>query len=135
VTTSPRALAYGLAAALLCPLYVGGQRLSTLMACASAAASASDPQPAVRVAHGALRRLARLPFSPWRSTCLYRSIAECLVLRWLGVPGCVRIGVRNDGSPDARVLAHAWVERSPSQAAAEGVDYTVLRRSAPARES
>lgn len=84
------------------------------------AASAPAPALGVRVARALLRRLAWLPFAPWRNTCLYRSIAECLVLRRYGVPAAIRLGVRRQdveagrASPTQRasaasIIAHAWV--------------------------
>ena len=62
-----------------------------------------------------VRVLARLPFSPWRGTCLYRSVAVCLAYRFAGVDAVLRLGAApgSDESP----LAHAWVE---------GVDGTLL---------
>jgi hypothetical protein len=36
-------------------------------------------------------------------------VAECLVLRWFGLPAYVVIGVGN-GAERADVIAHAWVE-------------------------
>lgn len=63
-----------------------------------------SPHPAaVRV----LRLLARVPFSPWRGTCLYRSVAACLAMRRCGIPAVLRIGA---ASPGGAVAAHAWVE-------------------------
>ena len=64
---------------------------------------------AVRVAHRALRLLARVRPSRWRATCLYRSVAECLTLRALGFPARVVIGVGNGAAP-AETIAHACVE-------------------------
>ena len=80
---------------------------------------------ASRVAFAVLVRLARVVPGRWRATCLYRSVAECLVLRQLGLPARVVIGVgpgdsvRTAGraSPAGgvsaardEVIAHAWVE-------------------------
>ena len=67
----------------------------------------------VRATFLALRLLARLRFPLWRNTCLYRSIAQCLVLRSYGVPCRLRIGVTAPASTGeaARIDAHAWVER------------------------
>ena len=63
---------------------------------------------AVRTSLRALWWLARLPLSPWRNTCLFRSVAECLIFRRYGVSSRVCLGVRiNDISA---VNAHAWVE-------------------------
>ena len=65
----------------------------------------ADPR-AVATALFTLRLLGRIPGSPWRNTCLYRSIAECLVLRGRGVDARRRIGV---GTEAGAVVAHAWV--------------------------
>lgn len=64
---------------------------------------------AMRAARALLRRLAWLPLSPWRNTCLYRSIAECQVLRRYGRPAAIRLGVRNEAPPHGPIVAHAWV--------------------------
>jgi hypothetical protein len=58
-----------------------------------------------------LRLLARIPGGPWRTTCLYRSVAECLALHRLGLPAVIRLGVRaDDRGPERDIMAHAWVE-------------------------
>jgi hypothetical protein len=57
-----------------------------------------------------LRVLAKLPGNTWRNTCLYRSVAECLALRRLGMPARLCIGVEEDGDSLDHVAAHAWVE-------------------------
>jgi hypothetical protein len=109
VIRSPLAVLAGVRAALASRRWIDGARLTELL---------RDPPPAPerRVPRGAtgsamllLRALARLPGSPWRNTCLYRSVAECLVLRRYGVPATLRIGVKN-GSGD--IEAHAWVVRA-----------------------
>jgi hypothetical protein len=94
---APRAIDSGLAP-LLAPASLGTTR-----------AGARDARRAAYVAHAALARLARLRPARWRSTCLYRSVAECLALRALGLPARVVIGVGN-GSTSADTIAHAWVE-------------------------
>ena len=68
----------------------------------------ADVRRAVTVSHWLLGVLARVWPARWRSTCLYRSVAECLVLRALGHPARVVVGVGTDG-PEG-VLAQAWVE-------------------------
>ena len=106
---SPLAVAAGVHAALASPRWIEGARLTELL---------RDPPPAVerRVPRGAtgaalllLRALARLPGSRWRNTCLYRSVAETLVLRRYGVPAILKIGVR---SAVGDIEAHAWVVRA-----------------------
>ncbi|MFQ5530029.1 MAG: lasso peptide biosynthesis protein, partial [Gemmatimonadota bacterium] len=44
-----------------------------------------------------LRLLARLHPGRWKTSCLYRSAAECQLLRELGVPASVRLGVHREG--------------------------------------
>lgn len=112
MTGYPRAVAAGAWAALRSPGWMGGARLAELLR----APEISGTGPAVpRGARGgamrALKVLALLPGSRWRNTCLYRSVAECLVLRGYGVPAYLRIGVKSDGE-GGEVLAHAWVVRA-----------------------
>jgi hypothetical protein len=106
-------VASGIWAAARVPFQLRGRALDALMAAPEPAAT---PRPVPRGAVGAANRmvaaLARVPGSPWRDTCLYRSIAECLVLRRYGVPAFVRIGVRNENPPHGRIMAHAWVVRA-----------------------
>lgn len=64
---------------------------------------------ALRSSSATLRLLGRVPLSPWRNTCLYRSIAACLALRALGRPAVLHLGVRSTGDA-ADIAAHAWVE-------------------------
>src|SRR4029077_20313048 len=52
-----------------------------------------NPTAALRAAHALLRILARTRLPWWRNTCLYRAVAECLVLRYYGIPSRVRLGV------------------------------------------
>jgi len=102
-------------AALRAPFWLEGPRLAALLRPpADARGEARAPRGAVGAAVRTVGLLARLPRSPWRDTCLYRSAAECLVLRRYGVPALVRIGVRNDveGGAGGEILAHAWVVRA-----------------------
>jgi transglutaminase superfamily protein len=52
----------------------------------------------------------RLPW--WRNTCLYRALAECLVLRRYGVACRVELGVTRSGEA---LGAHAWVVRGAGE--------------------
>ena len=52
-----------------------------------------------------------------RNTCLYRSVAECLVLRHYGIACRLRIGVQNSQPPGGAIAAHAWVVRGDREAA------------------
>lgn len=109
-----RALTIGLRAAWIAPSVIG-HSLGSLLAIPPGAPSlggvtdAPDARLSVRVSHAALARLARVRPSRWRNTCLYRSVAECLVLRAVGLPARIVIGV-GASAVDAGVIAHAWVE-------------------------
>jgi len=106
-----RSVAIGVRAAWRTPgTIAGGLRpLIAPIARSSARASATHDAPlAQRAAHAAIARFARVAPSRWRNTCLYRSVAECLALRALGLPARVVIGV-GTGTTD-EVIAHAWVE-------------------------
>ena len=105
----------GVWAALRVPLWLRGRRWTELLSPPAGAAAAAPPRGAARAARGAVRVLAAVPGSPWRNTCLYRSVAECLALRRYGVPAVVRIGVRAaDGPGKQPILAHAWVVMDPA---------------------
>jgi hypothetical protein len=98
----------GVGAALRAPLWIRDGRWRGLLAPSADALTGRDPARAVRAAHLALRILGRVPATPWRNTCLFRAVAECLVLREHGVDARLRIGVGTEG---AEVIAHAWVVR------------------------
>jgi hypothetical protein len=111
---NPRAFLTGARAAFVAPAWLGADRLRLLMAPADAPApSYPEPEQAMRAARWTLRQLARVPGGRWRATCLYESVAECLVLRGAGIPAAVCIGVRRGTGGSAGTLsAHAWVARS-----------------------
>lgn len=98
----------GVGAALRAPLWIRDGRWRGLLAPSSDAPTGRDPAPAVRAARLTLRILGRMPGTPWRNTCLFRAVAECLVLRAYGADARLRIGVGTEG---AEVIAHAWVVR------------------------
>jgi hypothetical protein len=105
----------GVWAALRVPLWLRGRRWTELLSPPASTAAAAPPRGTARAARGAVRVLAAVPGSPWRNTCLYRSVAECLALRRYGVPAVVRIGVRAaDGPGKQPILAHAWVVTDPA---------------------
>jgi hypothetical protein len=107
---SPRAVAAGARAALASARWIDhGPRLAELMRAPPPRPERAVPRGATGGALLALKLLARLPGRRWRNTCLYRSVAECLVLRGYGVPAVLRIGVKN-GEGD--IEAHAWVVRA-----------------------
>lgn len=116
MSTLAGAAAAGVWAALRVPLWLRGRRWTELLSPPTdAPAHAPLPRGAARAARGAVKVLAAVPGSPWRNTCLYRSVAECLALRRYGVPAVVRIGVRAaDGPGRQPILAHAWVVTDPS---------------------
>jgi hypothetical protein len=104
----------GVWAALRVPLWLRGRRWTELLSPPAGDFSAAPPRGAARAARGAVKVLAAIPGSPWKYTCLYRSVAECLALRRYGVPAVVRIGVRAaDGEGKTPILAHAWVVTDP----------------------
>jgi len=113
------ALATGGTAALCVPYWLRGARLTGLMERNGAAAGrhAAAADVAIRAAYYALRLLGRARFLPWRNTCLFRSVAECLVLRHYGIPCRLRIGVRDSQPPTGAIAAHAWVARADREAA------------------
>jgi hypothetical protein len=128
VIRDPRAVAAGVRAALASRRWIDGPRLSELLREPPAARpGARVPRGAVGAALLLLKALARLPRSPWRNTCLYRSVAECLLLRRYGVPAILKIGVRNGQEDD--IEAHAWVVRGdrPAGTADQGHEPLVLR--------
>jgi hypothetical protein len=101
----------GAAIALTTPAWLGAGRVRILMEPgAGAAAGAAPSRDMVRAARLALVALARVPFSPWRNTCLYRSIALCRCLRAAGVAARLRVGVRSAALEGVGIAAHAWVE-------------------------
>jgi Transglutaminase-like superfamily len=105
-------------AALRTPYALAGERLTPLLREPARSRPGAVPaRGSVRVALAAVRWLSRIPGSPWRNTCLYRSVAECLVLRRYGVPALVRIGVKSEGPPPGSIAAHAWVVRADRPAA------------------
>jgi hypothetical protein len=108
-----RDLGIGLRAAWSAPDLIG-RRLAPLLELPERAPSANgsdgaDVRLAVRASHAAIARLARVPGARWRNSCLYRSVAECVVLRTFGLPARVVIGV-GAGAAARDVIAHAWVE-------------------------
>ena len=124
----PAAYAVGVAAALSLPLWLGSKRFAQLVRASGPLRSRrGHPAAALRAAHRALGLLARTRVPWWRNTCLYRALAECLVLRHYGIACRVELGVTRAG--DSAIGAHAWVVRGdgePEQAAGAGA-LAVLR--------
>lgn len=104
----------GLWAGLRVPAWLHGRRWTELLHEPPAPPGPAHPaRGAVRAALFTVRVLGRVPGLPWKDTCLYRSVAECLALRRYGVAAVVRIGVKNDPGT-GEIQAHAWVVRDPS---------------------
>ena len=107
----PGAYLVGSVVALSLPLWLGGSRLAQLVrAPGQLRTRRGHPADALETAHRALRVLARMRLPWWRNTCLYRALAECLVLRHYGIACRVELGVTRPGTGTA-IGAHAWVVR------------------------
>lgn len=131
--TAAHGLVRGLAAAVRAAVVIRTRAFDALLVAppnATRAAPRVDPAVAraaagaTRAAFVAIHVLRHVP--GWRDTCLYRAVAECVVLRGLGLPATVRLGVRRTASPAHRespahpasastavagaIAAHAWVE-------------------------
>ena len=123
----PRAVLAGVRAALESPRWIDGPGLAELLREPSPRPGADGrvPRGAIGAAMILLRVLGRLPGERWRNTCLYRAVAECLVLRRYGVPATLKIGVRSGEG----IEAHAWVVRPdrPAPGHAHGHEPLVLR--------
>jgi hypothetical protein len=127
VIRSPGAVLAGVRAALAAPRWIEGPRLSELLRPPSPSrAEARVPRGATGSALRLIGLLARLPGGRWRNTCLYRSVAECLVLRRYGIPAIVKIGVKG---AEGDIEAHAWVVRADRgrQDSGDGHEPLVLR--------
>lgn len=119
-------VAAGVRAALASSRWIEGRGLAELLRAPAPARERPVPRRATGAALLLLRVLARVPGGRWRNTCLFRSVAECLVLRRYGVPAVVKIGVR---SGEGDIEAHAWVvraDRGPQDSGA-GHEPLVLR--------
>lgn len=108
-----RAVCTGLWAALRVPGYLRGRRWTDLLARPAESRPRPVPRGTRRAAVAGVRAFAAVPGLPWKNTCLYRSVAECLALRSYGVPAVVRIGVRAADEEARGVIAHAWVVADP----------------------
>ncbi len=113
---NPRAGWTGALAAYRSAAWVESPRFAELLELPADEAAVPHPEPngALRAARRALRLLARIPGQRWRASCLYESVAECLVLRWSGIPAAVCIGVKRGSDGQPGIEAHAWVARSES---------------------
>jgi Transglutaminase-like superfamily len=115
VTRLAGAALTGAWSALRVPLWLRGRRWQELLVPPAAAALHPDPpRGVIRASRVVVRVLSAVPGLPWRNTCLYRSVAECLALRRYGVPAVVRIGVRAGEGAETPIVAHAWVVRDPA---------------------
>lgn len=105
------AVLVGATAALRVPWWIRGTRLEQLFrGSVGGRRRSGNVGLATRASRLALRVLARLPLGPWRNTCLYRSVAECLVLRAHAMPFRLLVGVKRGGAANASIVAHAWVD-------------------------
>ena len=121
----PGAYVVGVAATLSLPRWVGGNRLAELVRAPGPLRSRrGHPAAALRAAHRALRVLARMRLPWWRNTCLYRALAECLVLRRYGIACRVELGVTRSGEA---IGAHAWVVRGNGEPELAAGAMAVLR--------
>ena len=130
----------GVSAALRARFWVSGPRLrsvlETELSPTSTASHVPDPElvVALRIANGTMRHLSRTG-SGWRNTCLYRSMAQYLVLRTYGRSAAVRIGV-NGQRPhydEGTMTAHSWViydGPEPVQDGGEGYEELRFRQAA-----
>jgi hypothetical protein len=110
--SAARAVFVGLRAAWCTPSVIAHDLAALLGPSSELVRRATAGEPAsiaVRVAHRALTLLTRVHPGRWRTTCLHRSVAECVALRTYGLPARVVIGVGNGAAP-ATTIAHAWVE-------------------------
>ena len=106
-----RSIYVGLRAALRAPRWVSGARLRSALEAEAAPDTRSllvndELVLALRVASGAVRQLAKT-HTAWRDTCLYRSMAQYLVLKNFGKSAAIRIGVQSPN--EAELKAHSWV--------------------------
>lgn len=109
-----RSLAEGVRVALATPSHIDHRLSELLEPCRQTTGGKSDPDLAIRAAHRTLRYLARMPGNRWRNTCLYRSVAECVLLREHGIAARLCIGIEPQDHSASGVGAHAWVE-SPAE--------------------
>jgi len=126
----------GTAAAFLSPLVVNSRCFSWLLVAPKQwCREGREHADAMWAAHLVLRTLSRLPNSPWRTTCLYRCVSECLVHRYYGEVAVVRLGVRAARPPVRGIVAHAWVGRALEHVEAESecadVGFAVLEALGP----
>ena len=122
----PGACLVGGVVALALPLWLRGRRLARLVrAPGPLRQRRGDPGAALRAAHRTLRVLARTRLPWWRNTCLYRALAECLVLRRYGITCRVELGVTRAG--DKAIGAHAWVVRGKGEPELATGSMAVLR--------
>ena len=94
-----------LAAAIAAPLYVRTGRWRQLLNDDPDCQTGSRPH-GMYLTIRILYFFSRLHIPGFRVTCLYRSVAICLLLRWSGYSALLRLGAAADPAPKA----HAWVE-------------------------
>jgi hypothetical protein len=97
---------------LTLPLYIDRGGWHALLTNEQPTAARAPQVQAMRTSLRLLRVLSWLPRSPWRTTCFYRSVAVCRVMRQTGVDAVLKIGAL----PGSEVKAHAWVENAEGEA-------------------
>lgn len=128
VRSQSRAAAIGTWSALRTPFRLRGDLTDLLAAPPASNSPEGDAALSVAVAHKTLRALAAVPGLPWRNTCLYRSVAECLVLRAYSVAARLCLGVESKDAAAHGLVAHAWVERGDLAATTSEPPHAGLRR-------
>ncbi len=128
MTVAPlRAYVIGAVSALAVPLQLRGSGIATLIkGVPPLGRERGDPTDALRAAHRMLQILTRARLPGWRNTCLYRAVAECLVLRYYGIPSRVRLGVARPGD-EYPIRAHAWSLRGTDALADAPTSHVMLR--------
>lgn len=102
-------IARGVTVALATPFWLRPARLHELLRGGQQhIVPAKEISTEIAVAHRSLALLARVRLPLWRNTCLFRSVAECLVRQLHGAEYRLRIGVAA-GVAVHGVAAHAWV--------------------------
>ena len=126
------------AAMALLPVIAARLRLRGVRATQEAIASAGHASPRVHGAALQAHEVARLVaaaarWSPWRPSCMTRSLAlQCMLLRH-GLDGRLRLGVRRRSGA---LEAHAWIEHggAPLMESAKVADvFAPLERAPPTR--
>ena len=114
-TRLTRAAVVAVGAVLVTPLLLAGRGWERFLRVPTGKrARRPTPDESVDMAARLLSRLSRSRLGGvWRDTCLYQSVATCVVLRYYGTPAVLKLGAKRDGEA---VSAHAWVETGAGDA-------------------